>query len=169
MARVIVHAFILVDALGRPDLAVRAWAAAHVHDLGRRHDGVCFEHGRYALERLPSLPRVQATLAEGGVGENDWEEISTAVDHHCRAELSKTHPHWVLTAILKDADGLDRVRLGDLDPRYFRFSETRGLVPFAETLFENTDAALRPGADYFAALWPIAQQLLEKTATEKRA
>lgn len=43
-------------------------------------------------------------------------------------EVSREHPHWPLIALLKDADGLDRVRLGDLDPRYLRYPESRGMV-----------------------------------------
>ena len=65
-----------------------------------------------------------------------------------------------LTAIIKDADGLDRVRLGDLNPRHLRFPVYRALVPFAEALYKETNAALNPGPDYFATMWPVAQRLL---------
>ncbi len=160
VSRVIIHTLVLADALGLESHAVPAWAAAHIHDLGRRHDGRCGDHGRYALDRLAAMPELVSLLAEGGVAQGDWEGISAAVENHCRAELPRTHPHWTLTATLKDADGLDRVRLGDLNPGFLRFSVSRTLVPFAEALYEETHMTLRPGPGYFAALWSAAQRLL---------
>ncbi len=162
VARVIVHSLILVDALGLDACAPKAWAAAYLHDIGRRHNGRCRNHGKYALDKLSTLPHVTSFLVEGGVAEEDWEGISVAVENHCREEIPKTHPHWTLTAILKDADGLDRVRLGDLNPRYLRFPQSQKLIAFAQDLYDETDGRLVPGPDYFASLWPIAQRLLPK-------
>jgi hypothetical protein len=65
-----------------------------------------------------------------------------------------------LTALLKDADGLDRVRLGDLDPRYLRHEQARSMVGFAERLYAHTEGSLRPSPDYFARLWPAVLRLL---------
>jgi hypothetical protein len=61
---------------------------------------------------------------------------------------------------LKDADGLDRVRLGDLDPRYLRNPEALGMVGFAERLFDRTDRRTPVGSGHFAALWAEAGRLL---------
>jgi len=58
-----------------------------------------------------------------------------------------------LAALLKDADGLDRVRLGDLDPRYFRHKEARGMVKFARQLYRTTDQEIPSGCGYFSGLW----------------
>ena len=160
VARVIVHAFLLVDALGLEELSSSVWAAAYIHDIGREHDGGFRNHGQYAIDKVATLPSVKSLLAAGGVHDGDWEGISVAVENHCREEIPGNHPHWTLTAILKDADGLDRVRLGDLDPRYFRFPMTAGLVAFAEALYAESDGELRPGPDYFSTLWPIAQGLV---------
>lgn len=167
VSRVIIHAFVLIDALGLESLCSSAWAAAYVHDIGRRHDGPCAHHGRYAMERLAALPELKSLLVEGGVSEENWEGISVAVENHCRTEIPHTHPHWKLTAILKDADGLDRVRLGDLDPGYLRFPESQGLMPFAKALHGETGDRLPPGPGYFGTLWPAAQRLLASCA-EKR-
>lgn len=160
VARVIIHSFVLTKALGLDVHTLKAWAAAYIHDIGRRHDGRCTEHGRYAMERLATLPHIKSLLAEGGVSAEVWEGISVAVENHCRQEIPKTHPHWTLTAILKDADGLDRVRLGDLNPKYLRFPESRQLVPFAKSLYEETHGKIPPGPEYFATLLPVAQGLL---------
>ena len=64
-----------------------------------------------------------------------------------------------MTKLLKDADGLDRVRLGDLDPDYLRHAEARGMVRFAQRLYGDTDHKLPVGPDYFARLWPEALRL----------
>jgi hypothetical protein len=56
-------------------------------------------------------------------------------------------------ALLKDADGLDRVRLGDLRPEWLRHDEARAMVVFAQRLYEETNYALKPGRDYFGRLW----------------
>ena len=64
------------------------------------------------------------------------------------------------TALLKDADGLDRVRLGDLDPRYLRHPESKGMVDFAQTLFDATDGVIATGPAHFEQLLAAAKRLL---------
>ena len=54
--------------------------------------------------------------------------------HSAPKEVSRDHHYWPLIALLKDADGLDRVRLGDLDPRYLRNVEAKAMAPFAQNL-----------------------------------
>jgi hypothetical protein len=82
------------------------------------------------------------------------------VIHHCKPEeLDGDHPHWRLASLLKDADGLDRVRLGDLDPRYLRHPVSRTMTRFAERLFLETDDCLEPGPDYFSRLWAAAVRI----------
>ena len=159
VSRVMVHAFVLLDAVGCREEAPRLWAAVYLHDLARLHDGVAYEHGADAAQRLPEF---EALFARGGVAPGDYEAIRTAVTHHSLSEeLPRDHPHWRLTALLKDADGLDRVRLGDLDPQRLRFAETPRLVPFAEQLLWQTENQRPPGPGYFPWLWAQAQTILE--------
>ena len=67
------------------------------------------------------------------MSDGDYEAIHTAVVHHSLPkELDRAHPHWRLTSLLKDADGMDRVRLGDLEPRYLRHTQSLEMVAFAE-------------------------------------
>lgn len=163
VARVLVHGLRLIAATGFVDETPRLWAAVYLHDIARRHDGYCTRHGADAWARLATLPDVEALLSRGGVQKDDYAAIETAVTHHCRGELAKDHPHWRLTSLLRDADGLDRVRLGDLDPRYLRNPEAESMVPFAEELFSRT-SQWPVGDDYFVRLWPEALTL----ATEDR-
>jgi hypothetical protein len=160
VARTLVHAFRLIDATGHADEAPRLWAAVYLHDLSRTHDGRCYRHGTHAAQRLATLADVQALFIRGGVTREDFPAIETAVVHHCLpTELDPRHPHHRLTTLLKDADALDRVRLGDLNPHLLRHDKAREMIPFAQTLFEETDGVLLPGADYFPTLWKIAVRL----------
>ncbi len=154
VSRVMVHAFRLIAATGWAEEAPRLWAAVYLHDIARTHDGLCHRHGSDAMTRFETLSEVRDLFAQGGVAESDYPAIRTAVVHHCLPrELMRTHPHWRLTSLLKDADGLDRVRLGDLDPRYLRNREAHEMVAFAESLFTETDGTIPVGHGHFAALW----------------
>ena len=157
VARVMVHAFRLIEATGWIEEAPRLWAAVYLHDLARTHDGVCHHHGADAMKKLEQLPQLKALFNRGGVYDDDYAVIETAVVHHSLPkELDRSHPHWRLTSLLKDADGLDRVRLGDLDPRYLRNAAAKPMTAFAEALFEQTDGIIPVGDQHFAALWPEA-------------
>jgi hypothetical protein len=160
VSRVMVHAFRLLEATGWWEEAPRLWAAVYLHDIARTHDGVCHRHGADAMAKLKGVPELRDLFASGGVVDSDYAPIRTAVVHHALPrELDSGHPHWRLTSLLKDADALDRVRLGDLDPRYLRNPQAQEMIAFAQMLFERTDDVLPTGAGYFAALWRKALSL----------
>ncbi len=74
---------------------------------------------------------------------------------HCKPnhfEPDRADPDWPLIALLKDADGLDRVRLGDLDPSYLRLPESLTMVDFAQRLFDDTHWSISEGPGLFGAL-----------------
>lgn len=160
VARTMVHAFRLIEATGLAEEAARLWAAVYLHDLSRTHDGRCYRHGTHAAQRLATLANVQALFLSGGVTREDFPAIEIAVIQHCLpTELDRRHPHYRLTALLKDADALDRVRLGDLNPHLLRHDQAREMIPFAQELFDQTDDVLRPGTDYFPKLWKVAVRI----------
>jgi hypothetical protein len=160
VSRVMVHAFRLIAATGLIEEAPRLWAAVYLHDLARTHDGLCYRHGGDAMKKLDTLPHLRPFFARGGVRDDDYAAIHTAVVHHSLPkELDRAHPHWRLTSLLKDADGLDRVRLGDLDRRFLRNAEAQEMVAFAQALFSETDGVVPTGDDHFALLWPEAMKL----------
>ena len=165
VSRVMVHAFRLIAATGWTEEAPRLWAAVYLHDIARTHDGVCFRHGGDAMKKFESLPDVRSLFTRGGVQEDDYPPIHTAVVHHSLPkELDRTHPHWRLTSLLKDADGLDRVRLGDLNPNYLRNPEALEMMDFAAALFLETNGVVPTGARHFADLWPEAVRLSNRGA-----
>ncbi len=166
VARVLVHAFRLVEATGFIREMPRLWAAVYLHDIARRHDGRSARHGADAWARLADLPDVRALFARGGVRDEDYPAIQAAVTCHSAGEPEPTDSFWQLTALLKDADGLDRVRLGDLDPARLRHPEAREMVRFAERLYRETDGRIPPSRDYFARLWPKVVRILDTPTPE---
>lgn len=161
VGRVMVHALRLIEATGAVEETPRLWAAVYLHDIARRHDGVAPRHGAEACARLRALPDTLALFALTGVREADFPAVDAAVTRHSNGEGRPGDPHLRLIQLLKDADGLDRVRLGDLDPRYLRIPAARAMVAFAERLYEETDGTHSPGADYFGWLWRSALRLAE--------
>ena len=159
VGRVMVHALRLIEATGAVEETTRLWAAVYLHDIARRHDGIAPRHGAEACARLRHLPDTLALFAQAGLADVDLPAVDAAVTRHSNGEGRPGEPHLRLIELLKDADGLDRVRLGDLDPRYLRTREARGMVPFAERLYEETDGRRAPGAHYFGWLWRSALTL----------
>jgi HD superfamily phosphodiesterase len=117
-----------------------ALCSAFIHDMARKHDGKCTMHGAWAAEE--KLPLFRDLFLSIGVMQNEIEEIRIAVTNHSLPEeLPSFHDYYVTTAILKDADALDRIRLGDsnLKPDFLRFGESRELIPFSERLYHQTN------------------------------
>jgi len=163
VARVMVHALRLIEATGWQDEAARLWASVYLHDLERTHDGRCHRHGADAVARWRTQEALRLHIYAGGVDQDDRPAVELAVTLHCQPDTEMppaTHPHWRLVALLKDADGLDRVRLGDLDLSMLRLPESRTMAVFAQQLYDATHDIVPDGDDHFADVTEIAQQLL---------
>lgn len=116
-----------------------AFFAAFVHDMARRHDGYCTGHGADAA-RL-KLPLYHRLFSENGASGTDFRLIEKAVTLHSTSlELTDDDPDFLTVAILKDADALDRIRLGagDLNPGFLRIKETLSCIAFAEALYHQS-------------------------------
>ena len=150
--RVHVHAQRLLGQLGWPaddvDLALRAvlW-----HDIGRLGDGVEPGHGCSSAERADerglsaNLAPADAALVRFAIRRHSLADRG-AEDEAARLAASQdqarrlAQPERALRVLwlLKDADALDRVRLGfgeRADPRRLRRPEAVELIPFASALF----------------------------------
>jgi len=113
-----------------------AYYSAFLHDMAKIPDELTDKHGEIAATK--KLPLFEKLFLKNGIIENELDEIAFAVTNHSLPnEVEKNNPYYITTAILKDADGLDRVRLGDLNPDYFRFKETKSLIPFATDLYND--------------------------------
>lgn len=115
------------------DLVRQLFRAAAYHDVGRTFDGYDLDHGARSAQRLEELT--------GQTGEA-LAELQAAVTAHALpdARLEETvhafHPADFdraveLTRMLKDADNLDRVRLGDLKVKFLRHESAKNLADFA--------------------------------------
>lgn len=114
------------------DLEVVRWSASF-HDVRRMNDGPDLGHGERAAQWIKS----QAA------------QLPFALDQHqlgclcycCRWHVPDDVKAPEMTAelkCLKDADGLDRVRLFDLNVNYLRTPYAKGLVGQAKALFEGS-------------------------------
>jgi hypothetical protein len=146
-ARVMVWAAVLTR--GTEWFEPVVWAAA-CHDLRRQNDGADPKHGfragAWVRASLPRVFRKPPAALELGL-------IALACDWHVCPDRRSEWDHPTLW-LLKDADGLDRVRLGDLDERFLRHEEARQLVGDAERLFAATARMQRP-----KEIWQAAQRL----------
>lgn len=117
----------------------RAFFAAYIHDLAREHDGRCMVHGKNSVKY--KLPSYQHLFLSNGANEEDIEAIKLAVSNHSdRFEVERDNPYYKTVAILRDADGLDLIRI-DIkpNPKILRLPESRELIQYAEELFLKTD------------------------------
>lgn len=135
--RVIYLALLIARTSGHRHLLPAIWAASYLHDLARMGDGRCTVHGELAVQHF--LPRKLALFRAAGVKPEDLPAICTAVTLHCRdIQVPADHPHFLVWSILRDADAMDRVRLGDFDPERLIHRRSKELSPLAPKLLAAT-------------------------------
>ncbi|MDP2423392.1 MAG: HD domain-containing protein [Bacteroidales bacterium] len=138
--RVMCHVLYLGQALLFEREIKLAFSAAFIHDMSRKHDGFCQHHGLWASRQ--KLPLFKDFFLSQGINSFQLEEISASVRNHSEGfDLQKNDPFWKTAALLKDADALDRIRLGvgNLRIEFLRFPATEQFVPFANALFQSSD------------------------------
>ncbi|MFH1119463.1 MAG: hypothetical protein V1775_06535 [Bacteroidota bacterium] len=156
--RVMIHTLRLGLLTGYIHEARLAFFAAYIHDMARKHDGYCTRHGADAANlKLPLyhdlFVRNETTLPELLI-------IGKAcMMHSLSTELPLNDPDRIPVAILKDADALDRIRLGanDLDPAFLRLKESHACIPFSQQLYFHS-TGLEP--DTFENIMNLSDELL---------
>lgn len=137
--RVIFHGLVLSWKynLDKEDTDIIRYAAS-LHDTQRVSDGYDTEHGhRAALE----------SVKYADISESDREILKGVLASHSRSDkkmeesikefkIEDLDRAFYLTNIFKDADGLDRVRISDLNTEYLRNEFSLQLTDFAQKLFE---------------------------------
>jgi uncharacterized protein len=120
------------------DMEVVRWAAA-VHDVGRVNDGIDKPHGQRSADWACSdVGRLATNLSDGQL-----QQLAYLCIWHVPADAGAP----VMTPeliCLKDADGLERVRIADLDPQKLRTNRARKLPRLAQELFR---ASCHPASD----------------------
>ena len=112
-------------------------AAASYHDVGRTFDGLDWDHGLRSAEQIEALTGYRGEelrQVQGAVAAHSFP------DEQMEARVMSYGPRDQVQAIrlaelLKDADNLDRVRLGDMNPRFLRNDTAKDLAAFSGRLF----------------------------------
>lgn len=138
--RVMIHCLRLGVLTGKIAKAKTAFYGAYIHDMARTNDGYCTKHGADASSL--KLPLYEVRFKQQGATDDDIDTISHIVTwHSLSCDEPTDHPAWDTLAILKDADALDRIRLGmhGLNPEFLRYGETNNCITFGEQLYYNTN------------------------------
>lgn len=105
------------------------------HDIGRSNDSYDLQHGICSANRLvecgvddqfDDLTLAQAAISAHAVPDEEMD--SFRIKHN----VQDTERYYRIATCLKDADGLDRVRICDLDTSHLRHKSTLKLENLAE-------------------------------------
>lgn len=99
------------------------------HDVGRVDDGLDVEHGRRSAHWIKE-----------NLSDEMPPELLDMIMYIVHWHVPSDNEAPVMTTelqVLKDADALDRVRLGDLDSRYLRTDTAPSLINTAESLYQT--------------------------------
>jgi len=111
------------------------------HDIGRTCNGVDNSHGLKSWRKIKDL----------GILDKEDEEFEKALEyvitnHSISDSQVKEFTRGcgnirvkLIFELLKDSDGLDRVRLGDLKVKYLRNEYSKELVEVAKRIYENNN------------------------------
>lgn len=124
--RVLVWVEYLSDLYSIEDREALRWAAV-LHDIRRRDDGDDPGHGKRAAEWIVSN-------LQDRIGLKCIDEVCKLCEQH---DIEVDNPSTELM-ILKDADALDRVRLGGVDTNRLYLPESKLLVGQAYKLYAMT-------------------------------
>ena len=111
--------------------------AAVTHDVGRHDDGRDPEHGR----RSARWVRAHREALPVALDDRQLDALAYCCEWHVPPDERAPELTSELVC-LKDADGLDRVRISDLDPRRLRTGRARQLTNDSRRLYE---ASLQAG------------------------
>jgi len=108
------------------------------HDVGRVNDGFDLVHGFRASLRLAKLTKLEGEnliIARAITHAHSIpdREMETVVNSYQVADVERC---LTLGRIFKDADGLDRVRIRDLDPAFMRTEPAKRLTAFSEKIWQ---------------------------------
>lgn len=154
VARVLCLSLTIADKEGIMDQHIRQMLAiaAILHDCGRKTDASEPDHGRKSAELTERLCEKNPQILDMEFSEKEIEIIYTLIKYHSLPdelgiyEIENFLPEqkelaMYLFQILKDADGLDRVRLkgttGETDLSYLRLASSKTLLPLSEQMYKE--------------------------------
>jgi hypothetical protein len=109
------------------------------HDTGRISDWLDTAHGLRSslkLEKLTGRSGEELKIMMAGVEAHSLNDKLTdeIIQKHAPKDSARAKR---LAELLKDADGLDRVRIKDLNVKFLRRQSSRARAPFAQYLFDK--------------------------------
>lgn len=132
MTRVFIFQEFICDKLEAQGVAVNREAlrwASITHDVGRIDDGLDMDHGRRSAKWI-----------KDNLSDQMSPEVLDTVTYIVHWHVPSDNEAPVMTTelkVLKDADALDRVRLGDLDLRYLRTDTAKTLARVSTDLYQS--------------------------------
>ncbi len=142
--RVLLLCLIIAHREGLSDEEINILAHCSIwHDIGRTNDDIDDNHGFESYKKIRLLG-----LSFNYREKDSMEIIKFIISYHPVADevglrnvdkykIYDKENAFKLYSIFKDADALDRCRIGDLDPKYLRRTVSEGLVSFAESIFKR--------------------------------
>lgn len=111
---------------------------AFFHDIGRVNDFVDDTHGIRSYEKLKNYNFL-------GLNKFNNPLVQYIIENHClndekaiynlkHYKFYSTQRAEFLLLLFKDADGLDRIRLGDFEKKYLRNASAEELIDFARKI-----------------------------------
>ncbi len=121
--------------------------AALYHDIGRINDNFDPQHGIESYRKAQQMGLIN-------LDQPDQEILQYIIENHCISDkLAREHldkydlkdraASEFLFDTFKDADGLDRVRINDLDIRQLRTDYGRQLLLVARQMYNNFDSFIK--------------------------
>lgn len=135
--RVMINTLLISNRLDDKKAGLLAFCGAFIHDMARKHDGKCSKHGPdSAAFKLPAFSELFSGYGVTPLAMNYIREA--VIQHSYNETLTKADEGYFVMAILKDADGLDRCRLHDLNPSFLRLEPSHDLIAQAKRNFDIT-------------------------------
>lgn len=134
-----------LDGLKTEDRNVLLLASLY-HDIGREHDHEDEAHGMQSVTKMERLK-----LPTHGLSNEDVRIVKFIMKYHCIKDdvglkklekqkgIQNKERAIELFKRFKDCDGLDRMRLGDLDIRYLRTETAKKMEFVAKQLLQNIE------------------------------
>ncbi len=125
------------ELIRKPRAGLLAFCGAYIHDLARKTDDVEPQHGSNAA--LNHFDKFNLIWDKYQLTSNEREVVKQAVaQHSVREWMTPKDEGYHVMAILKDADALDRCRIGDLDPEWLRYQESHLLIETIQQIYIKT-------------------------------
>ena len=132
-----------------PREGLLAFCGAFIHDMSRSCGCIGVWHGRESVKRF--FPLYDLLWSKYDLSSEEREWVKAAVIKHPFDKIGKEgDPGYLVAAILKDSDVLERMRLGTFNPDDLNLPESASVMMFASKLLQlsNTESEIPDIRDF---------------------